>query len=88
MYVALPPSVVLYASTIVISSPLLISRSRSQQNPAFALGPLSRELPFLGSLEGSGNEARCVGGGDPDAADMSDEGPREGVGEEVLLLLE
>lgn len=82
IYVAFPPSVVLNASTIWISSPLLISLSRSQQNPCFADGPERREDPFFGSFDGSGNEARCVGGGEPDAAEMSDEGPREGVGDE------
>lgn len=82
IYVALPPSVVLNASTIWISSPLLISLSLSQQKPCFADGPDNLDDPFFGSLEGSGKDARCVGGGDPEAAEMRDEGPREGVGEE------
>ena len=39
-----------------------------------------------GSFDGSGKLARCVGGGEPEAADMDDPGPRgteEGVGDEA-----
>jgi hypothetical protein len=66
-----------------MSSPLLISLSRSQQNPCFAVGPDSLDAPFLGSFDGSGNEARCVGGGEPEAADIWLDGPRDGVGEDI-----
>ncbi len=58
---------------MAISSPFDISLSRSQQNPVLAGGPASLEDPFLGSLDGSGNDARWVGGGLPDAADMSED---------------
>ena len=60
-----------------------MSLSRSQQKPCFGSGPESLEEPLRGSLVGSGNDARCVGGGDPDAADRVVAGPRgpvEGVG--------
>ena len=37
-------------------------------------GPLNLLDPRLGSLDASGKEARWVGGGEPEAAEMSDEG--------------
>ena len=70
---------------ILISSPLLISLSLSQQNPSFAGGPANFELPFFGSFDGSGNDARWVGGGEPDAADMREEGLRGKSGRGVVL---
>lgn len=84
MYDAFPPSVVLNASTIDISFPSCISLSRSQQNPSFAFGPTNRSpsLSPLGSLDGSGKEALCVGGGEPDADDRRDERGRW-IGEAV-----
>jgi len=64
---------------ICISSPFEMSLSLSQQGPAFALGPtsLSPNLAPLGSFDGSGKLARCVGGGEPDAAERTERG---GVG--------
>ena len=38
------------------------------------------ELPFLGSLAGSGKLARWVGGGEPEAADMREDGLRGNSG--------
>jgi hypothetical protein len=71
--------VVLKASIIWISSPFAISLSLSQQGPSLTLGPtsLSPSLVPLGSLAGSGKLARCVGGGDPEAAEKPERG---GVG--------
>lgn len=54
---------------MLISSPPLICLSRSQQKSSFGLGPDRRLLPRLGSFAGSGNDARCVGGGELDATD-------------------
>lgn len=65
---------VLKASTILISSPRWISLSLSQQKSTLAIGPESRLDPRLGSLAGSGKDARCVGGGEPEAADIVEEG--------------
>lgn len=49
-------------------------------------GPANLDDPVRGSFDGSGKLARCVGGGEPDAADMVEEGPRgtdEGAGDEA-----
>jgi hypothetical protein len=56
-----------------------MSLSLSQQGPSLTLGPtsLSPSLVPLGSLAGSGKLARCVGGGDPEAAEKPERG---GVG--------
>jgi hypothetical protein len=64
---------------ILISSPFEISRSLSQQKPSLAFGPtsLSPSLAPLGAFDGSGKLARCVGGGEPEAADKTERG---GVG--------
>lgn len=58
-----------------ISSPCAIWRSRSQQNPSFGFGPGRTPVPRLGSLDGSGKDARWVGGGlDAPATDPGAEG--------------
>ena len=44
------------------------------------MGPERREEPRFGSLAGSGKEARCVGGGEPEAADIVEDGLDGGSG--------
>ena len=69
---------------MLMSSPFDTSRSLSQQKSSLAGGPDSLEAPRFGSLLGSGKLARWVGGGLPDAADISDDDFRGGMGEAVL----
>lgn len=58
-----------------ISSPCAICRSRSQQKPSLGFGPGRTPVPRLGSLEGSGKDARWVGGGlDAPATDPGADG--------------
>lgn len=68
---------------MLMSSPRAICRSRSQQKSVFGCGPARREVPRRGSFEGSGNDARWVGGGDEDAPVRS-ELLRLGAAEDVF----
>lgn len=53
-----------------------MSLSMEQQKSVLGFGP-GTVAPIFGCLEGSGKLALWVGGGEPDAAEMSEEGLRE-----------